>query len=94
MHIILGDGRMVLHVQHPDGAEGYEQSFDLEGADHDPIDIYVTPQIFLDVMSSGSSERTTMHYDTEYTRPKPRLYFSGPSGYQAWMPHLRDMKAS
>lgn len=88
MVIVLGNEEMELQVRQRDGTEGYEQTFAMPGAYHDPVQIPVTPQMFLDVMLSGGGDETTMHYDATKQKRKPRLYFSGPSGYQAWMQDL------
>lgn len=82
MHLYIGKQSISAKVDGPETA--VLDFLDIPGqAEHERVDIKVTPKLLTDILNNAPNEKVTINYDAN--EPEKIIYIDGGSGFEAWM---------
>jgi DNA polymerase III sliding clamp (beta) subunit (PCNA family) len=88
MRLTIGKG-VIKVFMNVEGVGEMEDEVSVEGADHEPYEVYFTPTNFLDGLSNGAKPQIKYSYDP--TNALSFAYFNDGDGYESWIVPRKSM---
>lgn len=88
MRLTIG-GTVIKVFMNVEGVGEMEDEISVEGADHEPYELFFTPTNFLDGLGNGAKPQISYSYDP--TNALSFAYFTDGDGYESWIVPRKSM---